>query len=106
MLGVDEDLARAVFELTKEKPVPERVFQIKSPFGQPTFVVVALKDRIEADLDAFAEKKDELRQQSLGKRRQVQLASWLQNQRDRSEIEVNQGFLMDTTPAALKNRGK
>jgi parvulin-like peptidyl-prolyl isomerase len=104
MLGVDEDLARTVFELSKEKPIPMRTFEIKSRFGQPEFVVVALKDRREPDLEKFSEDKVDLRTQSLSRRRHAQLAAWLQAKRDTAEIEVNQGFLVDVTPAALKRR--
>jgi len=106
-IGVDEDLARAVFELTKEKPVPDKVFELSPPagLGLPSYVVVQLLDRVEPDLTAFPEAKPVLTNQMLAGRRQGQLAAWLQHQRETAQIEVNQAFLVDVAgPGQRRSR--
>jgi parvulin-like peptidyl-prolyl isomerase len=96
-IGIDEDLARAVFELTKEKPVPDGVFELSPPagLGMPSYVVVQLKDRVEPDMTAFPQAKPILSNQILASRRQGQLAAWLQHQRETARIEVDQALLID-----------
>jgi peptidyl-prolyl cis-trans isomerase D len=96
-IGIDEDLARAVFELTKEKPIPDKVFELAPPagLGRPSYVVVQLKERVEPDMTAFPEAKSALTNQFLANRRQGQLAAWLQHQNKTGQIEVNQAFLVD-----------
>jgi hypothetical protein len=99
-IGVDEDLARAVFELTKKTPVPDRIFELTPPMGlgMPSYVVVQLVNRVEPDLTVFPDAKPVLTNQLLTSRRQGQLVAWLQHQRDTARIEVNQAFLVDVAP--------
>jgi parvulin-like peptidyl-prolyl isomerase len=96
-IGIDEDLARKVFKLTKEKPVPDKVFELSPPagLGLPAYVVIQLLDRVEPDMTAFPEAKPALTNQFLASRRQGQLTAWLDHQRETAQIEVNQAFLVD-----------
>ena len=106
-IGIDEDLAGAVFELTKDNPVPDRIFELSPPMGlgRPSYVVVRLTDRVEPDMTAFPEAKKVLTNQILAGRRQGQLTSWLQHQREAALIEVNQAFLADiATPGQRRGR--
>jgi parvulin-like peptidyl-prolyl isomerase len=105
-IGIDEDLAKAVFDLTKDKPVPDRVFELSPPMGLglPTFVVVRLLDRAEPDMSAFPDAKPVLTTQLLASRRQGQLTAWLQYQREKARIDVNQAFLMDVTPPGVRGK--
>jgi parvulin-like peptidyl-prolyl isomerase len=106
-IGIDENLARTVFELTKEKPIPEKVFELSPPagLGLPSYVVVQLKDRVEPDMTAFPEAKPVLTNQFLAGRRQGQLTAWLEHQRENAQIEVNQAFLVDVaSPGQRRGR--
>ncbi len=105
-IGMDADLAQAVFSLTKEAPVPDRVFELSPPMGMglPSYVVVRLEDRTEPDMTSFPEAKPVLTSQLLAGRRQEQLSAWLHQQRENAQIEVNQAFLMDVTPPGMRSR--
>ena len=103
-IGVDEDLVRAAFELTMDKPVPDQVFETSSPLGQKAFVVMKLVERQEADMEKFAEAKEALRNQLLQQRRARQLNAWLENKRKSSNIEKNPALLTAITQPALRRR--
>ena len=96
-IGIDEDLARAVFELTKDNPVPDRIFELSPPMGlgRPSYVVVQLNDRKLKAARELKEANTVLANQILASRRQGQLTSWLEHQRQTAQIEVNQAFLAD-----------
>ena len=98
-LGIDKDLARAAFELTKEKPIPEKVWQV-SGFGGKTHVVFRLIDKIEPDMAMFAEAEPVLRKNLLAGRRQHQLSSWLDSKREASAIQVNEALRNNPNPLA------
>ena len=103
-LGLDKDLARAAFALSKDKPVVEKVYESKGPIGGHNFLVMKLKDKAEPDWDKFNEQTDGLRKMQLMSRQQRQLNSWLQNRRDVAVVETKASLLMETTPRALQGR--
>ena len=105
-IGINEDLARAVFDLKKDQPVLDRVFELTPPMGlgMPSYVVVRLEDRSEPDMTVFPEARPILTNQLLAGRRQGQLTAWLQHQRETATIEVNQAFLMDVATPGMQNR--
>jgi parvulin-like peptidyl-prolyl isomerase len=91
--------------LTKDKPVPDHVFELPPPMGMglPAYVVVRLEDRSEPDMTVFPDARPVLTDQLLAGRRQGQLATWLQHLRKTAMIEVNQAFLIDVTPPGRRN---
>jgi parvulin-like peptidyl-prolyl isomerase len=102
LIGIDENLSKIAFDLTKDQPVPDKVFELPAPLGLPTYVVFRLKDRAEPDMSAFPDAKPLLTNQLLAGRRQGQLTAWLQHQREKAHIEVNEALLMDVTPQAMR----
>lgn len=103
-IGMSPELANAAFELSADVPVPARVFEVDSPVGLPSYVVVELAERQDPDMDEFEKKKDTLRRQLLMRRQQSQLAAWLQQQRDSASIETNPAFIQDTRPPGLRGQ--
>ncbi len=103
-LGLDKDLARAAFALSKDKPVAEKVYESKGPIGGHSFLVMKLKDKTEPNWDKFNDQADGLRRMQLMSRQQRQLNSWLQNKRDVAVVETKASLLMETTPRALRGR--
>jgi peptidyl-prolyl cis-trans isomerase D len=101
-IGQSEELARTIFKLTKDQPLGDRVFEIESPIGPPSYVVISLVDREDADMDKYAESKAQLRDQLLAGRRHQQLTAWLQQQRDNANVEPNPAFLSDVSPPGLR----
>jgi peptidyl-prolyl cis-trans isomerase D len=103
-LGLDRDLARAAFALTPERPYPDKVYELPSPFGGKEFVVFRLIERAEPDLALFAEAKESLRQQLLQGRKSAQLRAWLDDHRARARVKVNESMVVDLSPQALRPR--
>jgi len=103
-IGMSPELAHAAFELTADKPVPDTTFEVDSPGGLPSYVVIELAERQDADMDEFEKKKDNLRRQLLMRRQQSQLSAWLQQQRDSATIETNPAFIQDTRPPGLRSQ--
>ena len=99
-LGLDKDLARAAFELTEDKPNPDKVWKIRGPIGGQTFVVFRLVERSEPDMAKLEETKERLRSQLLAGRRMRQLNSWLERQRETAMIEVNEALRANVNPLA------
>jgi len=91
-LGMDPELTRAAFALTKEHPLAEKVFEVKAG-ESPAYVVFTLADRKDPDMAAFDKEKGSLRERLLDTRQSQQLSSWLQQQREKAEIETNKALL-------------
>ncbi len=105
-LGLDKDLARAAFALTKKNPIPKKVWKIKSPFGGDTIIVFRLLDRQEPDMEKFQETKDQLRDTILKNRGARQLTSWLQRRRESATIEINEALRNNPNPLAFQQQGR
>lgn len=103
-IGVDEGLAQQAFLLDSKHPYTAKPVEIDSPMGGKSFVVMALKERHEADMQAFDKSKQELRRSTLARLRSGQLSAWLSYKRKTAAIEVNQALLSDVTPPGMRNR--
>ncbi len=103
-LGLDKDLARAAFELTEDKPIPDKVWKVSGPMGGDSYVVFRLIEQIPPDMSKFDEVKAGLSEQMLSVRRQRQLTSWLERKRSASTIEVNEQLRAGLDPLAVGPR--
>jgi hypothetical protein len=90
---VDDTIFRAAFELTKDKPIPDRAFKMRSPTGSDDFIVMTLAGRVEPDLKAFPDVKKGLEDEVINSRKQRRLETWIARQRQHSKIEINQHLL-------------
>ena len=100
-LGLDEDLARSAFELTKDKPIPDKVWKVAGAMGGDSYVVFRLIERFPPDMDKYKEARAELLEQMLSERRQHQLTSWLERRREVSTIEINEQLRTGIDPLAV-----
>ncbi len=103
-IGIDEDLARQAFALTKDHPFPDKPLEIDSPMEGKAFVVMVLAERHEADMPAFDKARQDMRRRLLAQHRNGQLAAWLNYKRRTAAIDVNKALLADVTPPGMKNR--
>ena len=76
------------FLLTEKKPVAPRVYSADNKF-----YVVSLKERREADLKEFMEKKAELKENELSQRRRNLYTNLIQELRQGSKIAINQNLI-------------
>lgn len=103
-IGSNQEMATLAFALIKEKPLPDRVFEIQSGEDVPTYVVLSLKNRVDADMSAFAAAKKDLSKQVLRSRRMLQLQAWLQRERNESIIDVNPAFMNELTQVGYRKQ--
>ncbi|AMV72935.1 peptidyl-prolyl cis-trans isomerase [Desulfuromonas sp. DDH964] len=83
-LGSNPEIAAAAFQLTTAEPVAPVVYDLD---GQ--FVVVTLKSREEADMDALdATKRDEIRETLLTRKRNDAVTARLKELREKAEIVI------------------
>jgi parvulin-like peptidyl-prolyl isomerase len=91
-LGTDPKLLETVKSLTSAKPLPEGPITLGT-----SLLVVALQNRKDADMSAFASQKEELRKQLLQSRQAKALKEWLDQRikeaQASGEMEINQDFL-------------
>ncbi len=92
-IGADDTIFRAAFGLTRDKAIPDRVFEIKSPSGSIDYIVMTLADRVEPDLKLFPEAKKGLEEDLINSRKRRQMETWIARQRQESKIEINQRLL-------------
>jgi peptidyl-prolyl cis-trans isomerase D len=83
-VGVDAELVKAAFELTKEAPVSDRVFTVSK-----RLYVIRLKDRERADPAKFTEERTALSEGLLRTRRAAVVEQFLNGLRDRAAVEKN-----------------
>ncbi len=89
-LGQDAELAKTAFELTPENPVADRIFELGGKF-----IVVALKAKTPADMQALDDdKKQELRQ-ALTARKQDEILQ-------QKLAELRKAAVIDVSPALMQ----
>ena len=103
-LGMDQDVARAAFSLSMDKPVPDKVFPIGGSGPNAAFVVFKLVKRQDPDMKQYPQAKERIRKMLLSRRRPAQLAAWLKQARHQADIQANQAFLADITPPGMRGR--
>jgi peptidyl-prolyl cis-trans isomerase D len=75
-LGSSRDLSAAIFQLTENKPVPERIFYLNGHY-----VVLELKERTKPDDRNFAANRENLRNALLQARKTEAVQSWMEGTR-------------------------
>jgi peptidyl-prolyl cis-trans isomerase D len=88
-IGNAADVAEVVFELNKEKPAADKVFEVAGKF-----VVVAFKARQPADMDKLdEEKRAELEKVLLARKKENLLETRLQELRKEADIDIHPALL-------------
>jgi peptidyl-prolyl cis-trans isomerase D len=82
-IGLDEDLSRDAFSLTKEKPYGPRAYGK----GESCFIVM-LKDRQEATREAFLAEQAKQRDMFLPIKRNERVKLWLDGLKSRAQTEI------------------
>jgi peptidyl-prolyl cis-trans isomerase D len=84
-LGNSEEIAKAAFALTPQKPSAEKVFEENG-----NFVVIQLKGRQETNMSGLDQnKREELRAALLSKQKSQAVEKQLQELRDKAEISIS-----------------
>ncbi len=84
-LGNSEEIAKAAFALTPQKPAAEKVFEESG-----NFIVMQLKERQETNMDGLDQnKREELRAALLSKQKTQAVEKQLQDLRDKAEITIS-----------------
>jgi peptidyl-prolyl cis-trans isomerase D len=92
-VSIDKDFARAAFELSKDKPVPDQAYKQSGQFSGEAYIVYRLIDRVDPDMNKFAEAKEKLRNMQIGMRQQMQLRNWIRQKQSVAKIKINQALL-------------
>jgi peptidyl-prolyl cis-trans isomerase D len=87
-IGPVGDFITELSTLTKKKPFPKKVLQIKD-----AFFVVKLSASEPADQSKFSSVKKELQKRLIFQKQQEFLQNWLQQLRAKAKIEINKGVL-------------
>jgi len=83
--GLDiKDLNLEAFNLSKENPIPKKVYK-----SSDKFYVFLFKEKEEIDNNSFEEKKEDLKVRELEKQRTQLFQNWIQKLRQESEIIPN-----------------
>lgn len=83
-VGVSEELVKTAFELTKEAPVADRVFEVSG-----RFYLVKLNDRESPDPEKFDQEKESLENSLLRSRQGELLDSFTKDLREKARVEKN-----------------
>jgi peptidyl-prolyl cis-trans isomerase D len=87
-IGAEQEITDTAFSLDPSAPLAENVIK-----GKKDYYVIRLKKRIEADPKEFETKKEETKQRLFFQKRQKLLDEWFAHLREKSEIEIEEGFL-------------
>jgi len=87
-IGAEQEITDTAFSLDPSAPLAERVIK-----GKKDFYVIRLKERKEADPKEFETRKEEAKQSLFFQKRQRFLDEWFDQLRQKSEIEIEEGFL-------------
>ena len=87
-IGAEEEITDTAFSLDLSAPLAERVIK-----GKKDFYVIRLKERREADSKEFEAQKEETKRSLFFQKRQKLLDGWFDQLRQKSEIEIEEGFL-------------
>jgi len=86
--SLPQQIVNMAFELSEDKPYPEEVVAADSKF-----YVFRVMDKQVPSPELFSTKGNAFKAGLLERKKSALLASWLENVRDKAEIEINQQFL-------------
>lgn len=87
-IGWENEISQAAFSLSSVNPLSDNI--IKSRQG---YYIIRLKDRRLPDLSEFDKEKEALQEELLNRKRINAFNSWLAQVKERSDIELREGFL-------------
>lgn len=87
-LGYNNSLSEAAFRLSFSNPLPAQVFEANNQF-----VVIHFEDRKMADPGELDKVKDNLRQAVANQRQQELSSAWLEELRQRADVEIDEQVL-------------
>lgn len=88
VLGYEPEVLKAAFELTKEKPLAEKVFKIKAGY-----VIIRLRDKKTPDPGGFGEQKEQIVSSLLQAKQNRFFTDWLKNARKAGNVQVDEQYL-------------
>lgn len=88
MAGASEDMNKAAFSLTKEKPYPAKPFSTSG-----ITYIFKLKERLEADLEGLKTEEASIRERVAQQKGEEILKSWLKMARTKAKIKTYDEFL-------------
>jgi peptidyl-prolyl cis-trans isomerase D len=83
-VGISEDLVKAAFDLSKEKAVGPKAYEVNK-----RLFVIKLKDQEKADLSKLSDEKGELKGQLLRERQSGAVQTFVKQLRDKAKVSVN-----------------
>lgn len=83
-IGQSKEIARAAFELSKENPVSDKIFEVG-----PSMYLIKLKERDYADKTKFEEEKESLKNLLLGQRKRKFMRDYLEQLKKEAKINYN-----------------
>lgn len=86
--GLERKVVDAAFKLSSEKIFPEDVIS-----GTNGYYVIKFLDRKKPDNEAFSDKKEEIKQAVLERKKYYTFNSWLDQLKNKSKIVIKKGFL-------------
>lgn len=87
-IGYENEISRAAFMLTREKPLPEKTFD-----GTEGTYVIRLKNRKLPDDEGFDKEKAQIKETLLARKQSRAFSTWLQHVKENSEITVKEGVV-------------
>jgi peptidyl-prolyl cis-trans isomerase D len=87
-IGFERELSRAAFELSDENSLPQEVFQ-----GGKGFYVIKFKQRETPSMEEFEKEKTNTKERLLQQKRSETLRAWLEQEKNSSEIVIEEEFL-------------
>jgi len=93
-IGNTPEIFEAAFQLTKEKPIGEKVYPQDN-----NYYVIALADRQTADRDRFLKEKDDIRDKLLRMKQDIAFQGYIMNLREQADLKINFELLGEPNPA-------
>lgn len=87
-IGYEQQVSGAAFELSEDKPLPEKALQ-----GSSGWYAIRLKERQAPDDTGFGKEKKAIAQRLTEQKRQSAYQSWLTDLRSRSDIKINRALI-------------
>lgn len=87
-IGWENELSQAAFDLSKAKPVAEKVIK-----GGDGYYVIRLKDRRLPDMQEYDKEKEAIQQTLLSQKQYHAMDTWLKEVKEKSEITIQEDFI-------------
>jgi len=87
-IGWENELSQAAFDLSKAKPVAEKVVK-----GSDGYYVIRLKDRRLPDMQEYDKEKEAIQQTLLSQKQYHAMDTWLKEVKAKSEITIQEDFI-------------